>query len=469
MFGTGLSIRHKAIIGSMACYLFMAATVASSYYFIHQLEAKIGYLEDLSKLEEAVLESRRFEKNYFLYGDAHFLTTAAYHVERVRNLLEKNYDRVVALSSPAAAADFKRNVETYRQVLLRCSPGRALGDACEKQLRSTGSNLLEFANRVANKKRDSIKQAMDTARKLLLLGLGVVAVVLAGPGAFLFLKVVKPLKLLEESTHKIAQGEFEPIEKLPPEKEIRDVFDSFNKMARRLRAREEQLVQSKKLAALGTMLAGVAHEVNNPLSNISSSCEILLEELEEGDTEFQRRLLVEVLEQVDKARNIILNLLEFSRSKELSREPVRAREIIERSLSLLQGQIPPEIKVVLHVDENLLIQANRQRMEQVFVNLISNATHAIKGEGEVRIWAMPGRDGMVGIRVSDTGKGIPEENLAKIFDPFFSTKDVGHGTGLGLFVAHDIITRHGGSIGVKSVQGQGTTFHMRIPAAREAA
>jgi len=310
---------------------------------------------------------------------------------------------------------------------------------------------------------------MDTARKLLLLGLGVVAVVLAGPGAFLFLKVVKPLKLLEESTHKIAQGEFEPIERLPPEKEIRDVFDSFNKMARRLRAREEQLVQSKKLAALGTMLAGVAHEVNNPLSNISSSCEILLEELEEGDREFQGRLLVEVLEQVDKARNIILNLLEFSRSQELSREPVRAREIIERSLSLLQGQISPEIKVVLHVDENLSIQANRQRMEQVFVNLISNAAHAIKGEGEIRIWAMPGRDGMVGIRVSDTGKGIPEENLAKIFDPFFSTKDVGHGTGLGLFVAHDIITRHGGSIGVKSVEGQGTTFHMRIPAAREAA
>jgi signal transduction histidine kinase len=282
---------------------------------------------------------------------------------------------------------------------------------------------------------------------------------------FLVLKVVKPLKLLEESTYKIAQGEFEPIEKLPPEKEIRDVFDSFNKMARRLRSREEQLVRSKKLAALGTMLAGVAHEVNNPLSNISSSCEILLEELEDGDREFQKALLTEVLGQVDKARSIILNLLEFSRSKELSTEPVKAREIIERSLSLVQSQMNPEIRVELHVDDSLLIQANRQRMEQVFVNLLSNAAHAIEGAGDVRVWTMPAQNGMVSIRVIDNGKGIPQEDLPKIFDPFFSTKDVGHGTGLGLFITHDIIVRHGGSISVKSVEGQGTSFCMLIPAA----
>lgn len=469
MFGASLSIRHKAIIGAIASYLFMAATVVSSYYFIHQLESKIGYLEDLSKLEESVLESRRFEKNYFLYGDPHFLTTAAYHIERVGHLLDKNFNRIVTLSSQAGAERFKSDLQAYRQLLLKCAPSQAPGGTCEQELRRTGSSVLEFANRVVGKKRDSIKQAMNTAGQLLLLGLGVVAVGLAGPGVFLLFKVVKPLTLLEESTNKIAQGVFEPIENLPQEREIRDVFDSFNKMARRLQAREEQLVQSKKLAALGTMLAGVAHEVNNPLSNISSSVEILLEELEEENREFQRRLLTEVLEQVDKARNIILNLLEFSRSKEFSTEPVKAREIVERSLSLLQAQIRPEIEIVFQVDDGIMVQANRQRMEQVFVNLISNAIQAIEGEGAVRIWAAPAKDGMVNMRVTDTGKGIREENLSKIFDPFFSTKDVGHGTGLGLFITHDIIMRHGGSIGVKSVEGQGTTFSVLIPSAKEAA
>lgn len=465
MFRTSLSIRHKAIIAAIASYLFMAATVAGSYYFIHQLESKISYLEDLNKLEEAVLEARRFEKNYFLYGDSIFLSSAGYNMERANSLLNKNYERISDLSSPREAAGFRKGVEIYRELLAKCAPNKGLGDSCEQQLRATGSQLLGFANRVAGRKRESVKQTMNTAGQLLLLGLGVVGIGLVGPGLFLVLKVVKPLKLLEESTYKVAQGEFQPIEKLPPEKEIRDVFDSFNKMARRLQTREEQLVRSKKLAALGTMLAGVAHEVNNPLSNISSSCEILLEELEDGDREFQRSLLTEVLEQVDKARSIILNLLEFSRSKELTTEPVKVREIIERSLSLVQGQISPEIKVDLHVDENLLIQANRQRMEQVFVNLLSNAAHAIEGEGEVRVWAMPAQNGMVSIRVIDSGKGIPEEDLPKIFDPFFSTKDVGHGTGLGLFITHDIVVRHGGSISVKSVEGQGTSFCMLIPAA----
>jgi signal transduction histidine kinase len=213
------------------------------------------------------------------------------------------------------------------------------------------------------------------------------------------------------------------------------------------------------------MLAGVAHEVNNPLSNISSSCEILLEELDDADKEFQRTLLKKVLEQVERSRTLILNLLEFSRTKELCLENVNLKQVIEKTLSLLSGQKPHSVGVTVKVDENLYVHVDRQKIEQAFTNLISNAFQAIDGVGMVKIRAIAKSDGFVKIRISDSGMGIPEQDLPRIFDPFFTTKDVGKGTGLGLFVTHDIILRHKGTIQVKSSVGKGTAFCIRLPAA----
>jgi len=465
-----LSIRHKLIIGVAAVYLFMAATVTGSYFFMRLLEDKIGYLEDVSKLEESVLEMRRFEKNFFLYGDSQSLRTALYHLERVKGLLDKNVNKITGLSSPEQTAAFTRELDDYQRLLQECST--LAGEATcppearsgyEAKIRTTGSSIAQFSETVAKRKRDSIKQTMSTTFDLLVLGLAVVGIGLGIAGSFLFTKVTKPLKLLEESTTRIAKGQFEPIESVPKEKEIREIFHSFNRMAMQLKEREEQLVESKKLAALGTMLAGVAHEVNNPLSNISSSCEILLEELDDGDKEFQKKLLKKVLEQVEKARNIVLNLLEFSRSKEFNKESLNLKQLIDKTLSLLEGQIPSGVLVETHIDEMMWIEADRQRLEQVFMNLISNAVQAIDRDGVVKIRALIVKDGIVSIRIKDTGRGIPEEDLPRIFDPFFTTKDVGKGTGLGLFIAHDIIVRHKGTIRVESTPGKGTTFSVNIP------
>lgn len=467
-----LSIRHKVIIGVGAVFLFMAATIMGSYYFMRQLEHKVSILEDVSKLEESVLEVRRFEKNYFLYHDTQSLRTLDYHLARAKRLLEKNVEIVQTLTSKTDAAAFKKDLNEYERLIAECSD-MATRELCfsspearsqrEADIRRTGTRIAAFAKGIAQRKRTSIKGILQTTVKLLVLGLAVVGLGLGAVGGFLFTKVMRPLKLLEESTNKIARGEFEPIENLPPEREIRDIYNSFNRMAMRLKEREGQLVQSKKLASLGTMLAGVAHEVNNPLSNISSSCEILLEELDEADRDFQRMLLRKVLEQVEKARTIVLNLLEFSRSKDLSTESLSVGSLIDNTLALLRGQIPSGVNIVTNIDDHLRVFMDRRRMEQVFVNLISNAFQAIEGEGEVRVRALRSQDGTVKIRVTDTGRGIPEDHLNKIFDPFFTTKDVGHGTGLGLFVTHDIVTRHRGSIEVESTPGKGTTFTVTLP------
>jgi two-component system NtrC family sensor kinase len=469
-----LSIRHKIIIAVGALYLFMTAALFGSYYFMHQLEDKIGYLEDVSRLEESILEIRRFEKNYFLYSDTHSLRTALYQLPRIQGLVDKNVARLELLSSEKRVASFRRDLVAYERLVSRCSDP-ATKEKCpaslderaeyEAEVRKVGSAISEFAKDVAQRKRQSIKQTIGTTVRLQLLAFAFMGFGLIVVGSFVFAKVMKPLRRLERSTENIARGQFKPIENLPQEKELRDIFDSFNRMAAQLTIREEQLVQSKKLASLGTMLAGVAHEVNNPLSNISSSCEILLEELDEADRNWQRSILKKVLEQVDKARGIVLNLLEFSRNKEFLKERFNLKDVLEKTIGLLHGQITPDVRIITKIDDNLTMCADKQRIQQAFMNLISNALHAIDNEGEVEIRANGFRDGMVTVVIRDTGKGIKEEDLPKIFDPFFTTKDVGQGTGLGLFITHDIIVRHNGTIRVKSTPGQGTTFTVRIPSA----
>jgi signal transduction histidine kinase len=468
-----MSLRRKVVIGAGVVYLSMAGAILAGYYSLHVLEEKIGYLEDVSKLEESVLEIRRFEKNFFLYGDRESLGTAVYHLHRVQRLLESHARKLASLSSQERTREFGENVAAYKASLTECVQlastsgvgGSNPVPSCEAEIRRLGASMAEFAEAIAKRKRDSIKDTIRSGARLPLLGLLVAGFGFSAIGAFLFTKVTRSLRLLETGVQSMARGDFAPLAPLPPERDIRTILIEFNGMAERLRTREEQLVQSKKLAALGGMLAGVAHEVNNPLSNISSSCEILLEELDEGDKDFQRNLLNKVLEQVDRARTLILSLLEFSRAKELNPVTVGLRKLVLGVIDQLGARIPEDVRIKLDIDEKLHARVDPRKMEQALTNLITNAFQAIEGEGEVRIRGWASSDGSIKLRISDSGAGIPEEDLPKIFDPFYTTKDVGKGTGLGLFITHDIIQRSKGSIQVTSVPGRGTTFTLRLPAA----
>jgi signal transduction histidine kinase len=186
--------------------------------------------------------------------------------------------------------------------------------------------------------------------------------------------------------------------------------------------------------------------------------------MDEADKDRQRGLLKKVLEQVDKAGNIVRDLLEFSRSREFLKETFNLKDMLDRTLSLCRGQIPSGVQVSTKINANLTLLADKHRMQQAFMNLITNAVQAVGDEGEVKITAYDNRDGMVTIVIRDTGRGIPEEALPRIFDPFFTTKDVGQGTGLGLFITHDIVVRHGGTIKVKSYPDKGTGFIIKMPA-----
>jgi PAS domain S-box-containing protein len=225
---------------------------------------------------------------------------------------------------------------------------------------------------------------------------------------------------------------------------------------------EDQLQQSDKLSSIGLLAAGVAHEVNTPLAGISSYTQMLLSQLEAEDP--KSRVLQKVLTQTERASGIVNNLLNFSRTSAGDFAPLDVNRVVEDTLQLLELQLrKANVEVVRRYAEDLPEGfGNAGKLQQVFMNLILNARDAMPDGGELEIETEE-QDRMLVVRVRDSGIGIAAENITKIYDPFFTTKSVGQGTGLGLAVSYGIVQEHSGRIFVESSPGQGTTFTIKIP------
>jgi PAS domain S-box-containing protein len=254
--------------------------------------------------------------------------------------------------------------------------------------------------------------------------------------------------------------------------DVKYIFGTFfdisdrRKAEEALKKRSEQLIQARKLASLGVLTSGVAHEINNPLNNISTSIQIVLEELEEDNIEFKRNRLLEAEKEVERARDIVRSLLEFSRVKSLSFERVQFINLVEKAISFIKGELPPEIRINMNIPEDIEVNLDPKRIKQVLMNLILNSAQAMTEGSVITIKAWEGMEDdakMLYFQVQDTGHGISKQDIDKIFDPFFTTKDVGIGTGLGLSISHSIIEQHEGRIDVESIPGEKTKFTVILP------
>jgi len=226
----------------------------------------------------------------------------------------------------------------------------------------------------------------------------------------------------------------------------------------------EQLRQSEKLAALGELVAGVAHELNNPLAGISAFAQLLLEEDLDEDQRESARL---IKREADRAGSVIRDLLLFSRKTGPSTMPVELNGLVQLTLRLRAYSLRSSgVEVETHLDPELpLIAGDDQKLQQVILNLVVNAEYAMRGAAARRLVVRTTREGEAAvIEVADTGTGMSDETLQRVFEPFFTTKPPGEGTGLGLSVSYGIVEAHGGTIGVESAPGRGTTFRVVLPA-----
>jgi signal transduction histidine kinase len=244
-----------------------------------------------------------------------------------------------------------------------------------------------------------------------------------------------------------------------------ELVNSLNRMLEALNNKQEQLVQSEKLAAIGKVTAGIAHEINNPLNNISLTAEVLLENLPNMDCSERLDMARDILVQSDRAREVVHHLLEFSRSSKSNvMERIDIAKLIADSIALVRNQF--RLGGITcsydHPENPVEIIANPHQLQQVLVNMMLNAIQAMQPGGSLTLSLTPGKNAVL-ITISDTGAGIPKGLLPNIFDPFFTTKS--DGTGLGLSLSYAIIKDHHGNIEVESEEGRGTTFKILLPQA----
>ncbi len=245
------------------------------------------------------------------------------------------------------------------------------------------------------------------------------------------------------------------------------IFDDLREklaVEKKLRETQAQLIQSDKMASLGQLAAGVAHELNNPLTGILFYSNLILESLDEESP--IREDLGYVVEDVYRCKDIVKNLLAYSRETSPSRTIVQINSLVEQSLGLIRDQsLFARVRVVKEMsDEMMLVNTDQDQLCQVIINLILNAVAAMKQEGTLTFRTYRDKKaGKVSLEVIDTGCGISSENLPKVFDPFFTTKEPGKGTGLGLSTSYGIVKEHGGDIRIKNTSPEGTTFLLELP------
>jgi signal transduction histidine kinase len=245
----------------------------------------------------------------------------------------------------------------------------------------------------------------------------------------------------------------------------------LNAQLRRLEA--AQLAQTERLAALGTLAAGLAHEINNPLTYLLLELQQAMRLLPAATTDGNRplvaqleRLVRDALEAGERIRGITTAIRAFSRPDDIRVRPVDIRAPLDAAVKLAANEIRGRARLATHYPDPFIVMANEGQLGQVFLNLLTNAAHAIP-EGsvdahEIRVQSSLENDNVI-VEISDTGSGIPPHLIGRVFEPFFSTKPVGQGTGLGLSISHNIVTAFGGSIAVTSEAGRGTTFRVLLP------
>jgi two-component system NtrC family sensor kinase len=282
--------------------------------------------------------------------------------------------------------------------------------------------------------------------------------------------VTRHLARLIQATRTVAKGAFDVQVQVTSRDEIGELGDSFNQMARELKRREEELqkahaalVQSEKMAALGQLGAGIAHEVKNPLAGILGYAQLAIRKLDKENPLYRHLEIIE--RETKRCKAIIDNLMKFTRQENMVFESISINQVVEDAIAIVDHQLSMnKVKIEKELSPGLpQMKGSGNQLQQVLINLMINAQQAMEQGGMVKVSTRQLDDDTIEIRVSDTGPGIPPGIQANIFEPFFTTKPVGKGTGLGLSVSYGIINNHYGQIRVESEIGKGATFIITLP------
>lgn len=336
---------------------------------------------------------------------------------------------------------------------------------------------------------DTTKQVMLTFTVMASLCVVLLLVILY----FSTTRIINPLQKMVVATQEIAKGDLSHKVEVNSKDEIGYLAESFNQMTEDLKSANQKLIewgktlekkveertkeltkmqahlfQSEKLASLGKLSAGIAHEINNPLGGVLIYSHLLLEDTDKSSPHYEN--LKKIVKETSRCKDIVKGLLEFARPKDPEMSLIDINKLVDKSLSIIEGQaLFQNITIEKRYSSDLSkIIADSGQLQQVFMNIILNAAESMDGNGSLILFTSLDEDSKnISIKFTDTGQGIKEEDKKRLFEPFFSTKEVGKGTGLGLAISYSIIQKHNGVIEVHSELGKGSTFTVKLPVTKE--
>ncbi|MGD8989260.1 MAG: HAMP domain-containing protein, partial [Syntrophobacterales bacterium] len=303
---TYFSIRKKVILGFILSIIAFVGVGIIAYRNLLTIERKIVFVVRGHQLHDTLLEARRYEKNFLLYGDKENYEEALAYLEIGKEEYLRIHPDVKGLKGVTYLERLESEMERYGQLLRELvaekgkdNPNPRSKDQIEAEIRQVGKDLVDLSLRLSDFEHSRVQQILKSLKTkilffasiLLLLGLFLTALV--------SWKIVRPLTVIEQTTQRISKGDFKPLPVVQTRDETQSVVEAFNKMISELEKRQDQLVQAQKLSSLGVLTSGIAHQLNNPLNNISTSCQIVQEEISEGNSEFIKKLLNNIDQEVD--------------------------------------------------------------------------------------------------------------------------------------------------------------------------
>jgi two-component system, NtrC family, sensor kinase len=521
-----MSLKKKIGLSFFISAAIIAVLAAFEYLSFTEIKKEIRYLEVTDTISRKSLQLRRHEKNYFLYSPQKAAEESANvhaYLGELKTLLDENprIDQADKLSLRSSITDYEHRFNSIEETSSRLTrlfdqtkaahrehakffslvestfleqPLRSadfLGevfrlprkhplisglrdlDAEIASLRKTGEDILILTKDLDKIAREKAETVIRVSQVAILIFFPLFFIVGIGMLFFISTSVVRRLMLLINVVEKTGKGSYPHLTDPVPRRKVQDevgvLIDKFNHMEDQLAQREaelerknSELMQTRKLAAIGTLASGVAHELNNPLNNIYLSAQVLQREAGAVLSGDLKEAVVDIVGQTERVKRIVGDLLEFARGREPQMQEVDLAGLIRDTYRRIGGSRDTgKIAFTLNAQAPVVVTADQGQMEQVFTNLFLNAVDAMQGRGELSVSIT--RSGQaVRVAIHDTGRGIPKEAVDKIFEPFFTTKD--RGTGLGLAIVYNIIRKHYGEIAVESGEGKGTTFTITLPA-----
>jgi len=468
------SIRMQIYISFVFSFTVILGFAIAQLAAMQMMKNKIAVLDVANNALYEIQQALNFQNDFFLYGAS--LEEAQASLRRARSILQNAADSSRDIAD--ILGDLLAREKGYESMLknrdfLEKQPFSKENEPSIKKLdseiRRKGKDTAVFARELILQEKKALQRMIGLSQNIHAYSIFSLLLIILFFTFMLTRRILARINRFVNYTQRIALGDYTFI---IPARSYRDEFSdlavAINRMIMELKLRQDILVQSHKLKAMGTLTAGVAHELNNPLNNIMLTAHMFKEDYPNLSGEERMDMMEDVIHESERAKKIVSNLLDFARESQTVMAPLDIGGVIRETLDLAANQINLKgAHIDLRIESHLpFVNGDKQQLIQVFLNVIFNALDVTPKGGRIAIDVGTTKTAkFLTVKVTDFGPGIPDRVIPSIFDPFFTTKSKQGGTGLGLSVSQGIVSKHGGEISAYSNPPAGTTFTVALPAA----